>query len=212
MPRKRSRPQTEEKFQHAVLELIAAEGCCGLGINAIAQIAGADKVLIYRYFGDLNGLLEAVAEDREWLPSADEVLTAIIRAGQDATSTLREIAKLITHHVRTDKATQHLLNCRRVTPNALTDHFSKEWAALWSELPQKLSEGLDHAERTAWAHASALTALIVEAELCNEAVDSSCIDLLSQSLQLGEIRINDTEAGHLPSATEAEEQLPTNLL
>ena len=57
----RSRPKTEEKFQNAVLKLIADEGCGSLGINSVAQVAGADKVLIYRYFGDFKGLLQRVA-------------------------------------------------------------------------------------------------------------------------------------------------------
>ncbi len=43
-------------------EIIAQRGLDGAGINAIADRAGANKVLIYRYFGSWNGLIEALYE------------------------------------------------------------------------------------------------------------------------------------------------------
>jgi AcrR family transcriptional regulator len=43
----------------AVGRLITREGFSALGVNAIAREAGVDKVLIYRYFGTLDGLLDA---------------------------------------------------------------------------------------------------------------------------------------------------------
>lgn len=39
-----------------------------MGINAIAARAGIDKVLIYRYFGGFDGLLESLAAEREIWP------------------------------------------------------------------------------------------------------------------------------------------------
>ena len=77
MPQKRSRPLTEQKFQNAVLQLIAQQGCSGIGVNNVAQIAGADKVLIYRYFGNIDSLLQRVAESRDWLPDIQELLGAL---------------------------------------------------------------------------------------------------------------------------------------
>jgi AcrR family transcriptional regulator len=46
----------------AVGRVLARDGVDGLGVNALAREAGVDKVLIYRYFGDLDGLLEVFAE------------------------------------------------------------------------------------------------------------------------------------------------------
>ncbi|HUJ70247.1 MAG TPA: TetR family transcriptional regulator, partial [Syntrophorhabdales bacterium] len=37
------------------------------GVNAIAKEAGVDKVLIYRYFNDLDGLLQAFALDKDFV-------------------------------------------------------------------------------------------------------------------------------------------------
>ena len=45
----------------AVGVLIMRDGLAGVGINALARAAGCDKVLIYRYFGDLDGVYAAYA-------------------------------------------------------------------------------------------------------------------------------------------------------
>ena len=40
-----------------------------MGVNAVAARAGTDKVLIYRYFGGFEGLLESLAAEREIWPA-----------------------------------------------------------------------------------------------------------------------------------------------
>lgn len=61
--RSRDRNRTEQRLITAVLQLIREQGFDAVGINAVAETAGVSKVLIYRYFGDLEGLLQAVAEE-----------------------------------------------------------------------------------------------------------------------------------------------------
>jgi AcrR family transcriptional regulator len=57
--RPRDRQATRERVLEAVGRLLAREGFGSLGVNAVAREAGVDKVLIYRYFGGLEALLEA---------------------------------------------------------------------------------------------------------------------------------------------------------
>lgn len=67
-PSKKSKPQgttrdregTERRFIEAAARVLARDGAAALGVNAVAAEAGADKKLIYRYFGGLDGLLEAM--------------------------------------------------------------------------------------------------------------------------------------------------------
>ena len=115
MPRTRSRANTEEKFLNAVLELVAHDGCCALGVNAVAHKAGADKVLIYRYFGNLQGLLLRVAESRQWLPSLDELLHSLkLEADLPASEVIHPLARLLTHHIHADRAThRYFVGARR---------------------------------------------------------------------------------------------------
>jgi AcrR family transcriptional regulator len=67
-PASRDREATEKRFIEAAARVMARDGAAALGINAIAAEAGADKKLIYRYFGGLDGLLEALgAETGVWI-------------------------------------------------------------------------------------------------------------------------------------------------
>lgn len=65
VPEKRvkNRAQTEAAIFAAARDLLAEEGFQGFGINAIARRAGCDKQLIYRYYGGLDGLLDAIGAD-----------------------------------------------------------------------------------------------------------------------------------------------------
>ncbi|TWB54959.1 TetR family transcriptional regulator [Rhizobium sp. ERR 922] len=65
MPEKRvrNRAATEQAILDAAKRLLAEEGFQNFGINAVARGAGCDKQLIYRYYGGLNGLVEAIGTD-----------------------------------------------------------------------------------------------------------------------------------------------------
>jgi len=58
-PEPRNRDATRERILAAVGNLLARDGFSGLGVNALARQAGVDKVLIYRYFGGIDALLDA---------------------------------------------------------------------------------------------------------------------------------------------------------
>lgn len=55
----RNRKMTEQNLLSAVHELIEESGFEKLGVNAVAFRAGVSKMLIYRYFGSLDGLIVA---------------------------------------------------------------------------------------------------------------------------------------------------------
>lgn len=55
----KNRQATEQMLLEAVNRLVEQDGFEGLGINAVAAQAGVSKMLIYRYFGSLNGLIAA---------------------------------------------------------------------------------------------------------------------------------------------------------
>ena len=62
-PRARDREGTERRLLDAARAVLANDGFQGFGVNAIAREAGCDKQLIYRYYGGLEGLLDALGED-----------------------------------------------------------------------------------------------------------------------------------------------------
>lgn len=62
-----TRPRNRSDSRAAILDaakaLLAEEGFPGFGINALARRSGFDKQLIYRYFGGLEGLVDAIGDD-----------------------------------------------------------------------------------------------------------------------------------------------------
>ncbi|MGB0408875.1 MAG: TetR/AcrR family transcriptional regulator [Opitutales bacterium] len=203
MALKRSRKNTEQRFQDAVLELVAESGCAHLGVNLVAQRAGSDKVLIYRYFGGIEGLLQSVAESRTWLPEANELLHSV--SGRPA-QILSQLASLLCRHIRMDATTHQLSLWRRASANPLTRQYTRDWDNLWLDLGEQLGRGLAYQARQNWARACALLALTIEADLAGESIDSGCLELLGDQLEgsLIEPPMAETRV--------KEDVLPTNLL
>jgi AcrR family transcriptional regulator len=64
---------TEEKLINAVGELIVREGFESLGVRKVAEQAGVNKTLIYRYFESLDALIYAYMKKHDfWLNASLE--------------------------------------------------------------------------------------------------------------------------------------------
>lgn len=62
-PKARDRQRTIDGLLKAAKDVLVADGFQGFGVNAVARAAGCDKQLIYRYFGGLDGLVDAIGKD-----------------------------------------------------------------------------------------------------------------------------------------------------
>jgi AcrR family transcriptional regulator len=62
----KNKEATKRKLIEAIGEILKAEGYESLGVNNIARKAQVDKKLIYRYFTDVNGLIEAYIVERDY--------------------------------------------------------------------------------------------------------------------------------------------------
>ena len=71
MAKHRDRFATRAAILQSAAELVAAHGAAALGVNVLAQAASCDKVLIYRYFGGLDGVLEALGAERMVWPRVE---------------------------------------------------------------------------------------------------------------------------------------------
>ncbi len=69
----RDRQITTRRLISAVGSILAKNGFKGVGVNAVAREAGVDKVLIYRYFNGLEGLVAAFGKEGDFWPSALEL-------------------------------------------------------------------------------------------------------------------------------------------
>jgi AcrR family transcriptional regulator len=71
---KRDRKATEASIVKAFETVLLRDGVQGLGVNAVAQEAGVNKVLIYRYFKDFPGLARHWSENSSFWPSELELI------------------------------------------------------------------------------------------------------------------------------------------
>lgn len=70
----KNRQATEMSLIKAVNDIIEESGFEGLGINAVATKAGVAKVLIYRYFDSLDGLIAAYIQQNDYWINFNEQL------------------------------------------------------------------------------------------------------------------------------------------
>lgn len=66
MDTQKNRDATEERLIAAVGEIIADEGFEALGVRKVAEQAGVNKTLIYRYFESLDGLIHAYLKKHDF--------------------------------------------------------------------------------------------------------------------------------------------------
>lgn len=69
----RNSEATRRALIKAVGDVLAEKGFGGLGVNGVARQANVDKVLIYRYFDGLPGLLKAFAQEGDFWPGLHEL-------------------------------------------------------------------------------------------------------------------------------------------
>jgi AcrR family transcriptional regulator len=88
---KEKRGHTRQKILEAALEEFARYGLGGARVDRIAQRAGANKRMLYYYFGDKDGLFLAALEDRyEHIRSAERELDLEHRDPREALKRLVE--------------------------------------------------------------------------------------------------------------------------
>lgn len=97
----RNRQLTEKRILEAAQEILRRDGFEAWGINAIAREAGVDKVLLYRYYQSLDGLLDAVIEATGFWPDPDGLAAHSPEAFIGATLSFLEqqsLSRLILAH------------------------------------------------------------------------------------------------------------------
>ncbi|RAJ35652.1 TetR/AcrR family transcriptional regulator [Pedobacter cryoconitis] len=107
----RNKEQTKRKLLQAVGEIIIEKGYAGLGVNKIANKAGVDKKLIYRYFGDGNTLVETyILEKDYWLGFADKLQEFNdIKTPDQAKETISTMLERQFNFLYEEEAMQHMI-------------------------------------------------------------------------------------------------------
>lgn len=118
----RNKDETRQRILDAALALAGTEGFAALGINAVARAAGADKQLIYRYFGGLEGLLAALGAD-----VAQRMAAALAPALDPKPKTYAALAEALAlalyDQMRADPMYRQLRLMEASAPSPATDAF-----------------------------------------------------------------------------------------
>lgn len=120
----RDSEKTQQQIIDALGRILTEKGFTGVGVNAVAREAGVDKVLIYRYFGSMEGLLKAFRDSKELCPRVVDVLDEFPRG----TPLSKLVARLILKSgkaFRENTLAQELARWELTEKNPLTVAFSR---------------------------------------------------------------------------------------
>lgn len=103
--------ETEKNLLDAVSHIIENDGFTKIGVNRISNKAGCDKVLIYRYFGGLDGLLVEWAKRHDYYSFAySEFIETIKRAeSKDIKQIVKDVLIRQLHYLKDNILMQELL-------------------------------------------------------------------------------------------------------
>lgn len=198
---KRNRPQTEQRIIDAAIGLIADAGFTDFGVNHIAARAGIDKVLIYRYFGGVEGLLEHIGQHHEFFPEPHKVIEG----------TLADFIEAYRLAMTADRLASALLDWERLTENPLTLAFQRQRRSFWDDVRDQMRPNPE--TNVLFDLMSALPVNAFSAELL-----APLLDVLSggstQSATMKKVKadaVPEPEAAP-QSEPDPEEHLPDNLL
>lgn len=109
--KKRDRERTKGKILKAVGEVIEKYGTEKVGVNLIAREAGVNKVLIYRYFGGVDGLMEQYVKTGQYTSttSLEYIENLPVPAPEDRAKVWTEILSKGLQDIRERKATRDLI-------------------------------------------------------------------------------------------------------
>ena len=153
-PRTRDAAATRERILSAVGTLLVREGFGALGVNAVAREAGVDKVLIYRYFGGIDELLETWGNHSDFWPSVEEMLGAVPEADPAQLA-----AGLLKRHLQALRARPHTLEV--MAWEAVTRHpLTRVLDRIREERSERLMQALPAGLRSSDLDLAALSALL----------------------------------------------------
>lgn len=138
---RRNRAKTTQRIVEALEEVISERGLEGVGVNRIAEKANVSKVLIYRYFGGMEGLLEYYVKMGKLFPVFTPAILDQIRPLHDS-----DVARIWYRQViqtyryfRTFKAAREVLKASVIENDSIAETTAKAQDEEMTRLVSQLS-------------------------------------------------------------------------
>ncbi|GAB4021202.1 TetR/AcrR family transcriptional regulator [Spirosoma koreense] len=177
---KRNRAATTERIINALEELLTERGLDGVGINVIAERAGVSKVLIYRYFGGIEGLLEYYVGMGRLIPHYSNSWLEQIRPTQptDLANIWSGQALQLFRQFRSSRAAREILKATVKEQDSLAESISRVQDTELTNLVEQLAfiKKADY-QATSAVILGALSYLTIQAQLDRPVIG---IDLRSE--------------------------------
>lgn len=160
----KNRQTTESNLINAVSELVEESGFEGLGINAIAAKAGVSKMLIYRYFNSLDGLIAAYIRQHDYWINFDAQIPDEKHIGKFIKAIFKEQIATLRYNYTLKRLHRWELTAKNSFVKELRD--KREAKGLWLiDIVSKLSK---HPQKETATMATILSAAISYLALLEE--------------------------------------------
>ena len=152
----RDREATEKRLLETIGEMIAEKGFEKIGVNAVAIRSGVSKILIYRYFGSVEGLMAAYIRQHDfWINFPTEI------PGRDRLPVfLKKMFREQMLQLRNDPTLKRLYRWELSCNNEMIAKLREQREKVGVELIGKVSEATGYPRQKIAAMASLLTASI----------------------------------------------------
>lgn len=117
----KSREHTESKILEAVASIVERDGFEKLGINTIALKANVSKMLIYRYFGGLEKLVERFIMQKDYWANTDTLILNPHSVGDSIRSMFRNQIEQLRNDVTLRRLCRWELSCHNASIDRLRD-------------------------------------------------------------------------------------------
>lgn len=152
----RDREATEKRLLDTIGRMIAEDGFEKIGINAIAARSGVSKILIYRYFGSVEGLMAAYIRQHDfWLNFPLEM-----PGREDLPAFLNRMFQGQIEQLRSNPTLKRLYRWELSCNNDMIVKLREQREKVGLNLVEKVSELTEQPQEEIAAMASFLTASI----------------------------------------------------
>ncbi|MBU2644359.1 TetR/AcrR family transcriptional regulator [bacterium] len=169
----RDKETTKQKLIDAVGEILREQGFQGIGINAVAKKAGVDKVLIYRYFESLDGLLKEYVSQEDYFTNLQINIgeEPMIRTLNDALEVGKKVFSGQIRQALGNIEEQEILLWELSHKNHVTETLAQAREKQGTELMLKMSQVVDFTKMDLPAMAAVITGGINYLVLRSRTVD-----------------------------------------
>ncbi|PIE53460.1 hypothetical protein CSA37_01170 [Candidatus Fermentibacteria bacterium] len=144
----RDSEKTKQKIIEAVERILIEKGYTGIGVNAVAREAGVDKVLIYRYFGSMEGLLRSFRNKYDKnMVKIDESYS--VPEDSSFSESVAKVIMRVFNSFRKDKLAREVAVWELSDSNPLTVSFLKDIEQRQMQMLRELKSDLSPDEVTA---------------------------------------------------------------